>query len=46
MVFLTAAGALDYGGMDAVITTAGAIAPALLLAVSAGAVFMLSLIHI
>ena len=46
VVFLTAAGALDYGGMDAVITTAGAIAPALLLAVSAGAVFMGAITYI
>ena len=46
VVFLTAAGALDYGGADAVLTTAGAIAPALLLAISAGAVFMGAITYI
>ncbi len=40
VVFLTAAGALGYGGADAIMTTVGAIAPRLLLAISAGAVFM------
>ena len=40
VVFLTTAGALGYVGSDAIITTAGAVAPSLLLAVSAGAVFM------
>ena len=40
VVFLTTAGALGSTGADAIITTAGAVAPSLLLAVSAGAVFM------
>lgn len=46
VVFLTAAGALDYSGLDAVITAAGAIAPRLLLAISAGAVFMGAITYI
>ncbi len=46
VVFLTAAGALDYGGLDAVATTVGAVAPSLLLAISAGAVFMGAITYI
>lgn len=46
VVFMTAAGALGSGGTDAVITAVGAIAPRLLLAVSAGAVFMGAMTYI
>ncbi len=40
VVFLTAAGSLGAGGGAAVATTVGAVAPEILLAISAGAVFM------
>lgn len=46
VVFLTAAGALNYAGPDAVITTVGAVAPRILLAISAGSVFMGALTYI
>ena len=46
VVFLTTAGALNYTGLDAVITTVGPVAINILLAISAGAVFMGALTYI
>ncbi|MCR4601819.1 MAG: sodium:proton antiporter, partial [Clostridia bacterium] len=40
LVFLQTAGSLGYTAADAVATTVGAVAPTMLLAISAGAVFM------
>ncbi len=40
LVFLQTAGALDYTGADAIVTTVGNVAPRMLLAISTGAVFM------
>ena len=46
VVFLTTAGALGYAGPDAIFTAAGGVAPELLLAISAGAVFMGAITYI
>ena len=45
-MFLTTAGSLAYGGADAIVTTVGNVAPNILLAISAGAVFMGALTYI
>ncbi|MDO5328549.1 MAG: sodium:proton antiporter [Coriobacteriia bacterium] len=46
VVFLTTAGALGYSGPDAIVTTVGTVAPQILLAISAGSVFMGALTYI
>ena len=46
VVFLTTAGALGSSAADAVITTVGSVDPSILLAISAGAVFMGAITYI
>ena len=46
VVFLTAAGALGAGGASAIATTVGSVDPTMLLAISAGAVFMGAITYI